>query len=73
MRRAELSDRQCKIVQIIDDSFRCNGYGPSLREIAEAVGLASTSSVSYQLSVLAEKGLSYLRGEAAAHGRAPYG
>ena len=62
MRRAELSDRQCKIVQIIDDSFRCNGYGPSLREIAEAVGLASTSSVSYQLSVLAEKG--YLTREA---------
>ncbi len=62
MRRAELSDRQCKIVQIIDDSFRCNGYGPSLREIAEAVGLASTSSVSYQLAVLAEKG--YLTREA---------
>jgi repressor LexA len=62
MRRAELSDRQCKIVQIIDDSFRCNGYGPSLREIAEAVGLASTSSVSHQLSVLAEKG--YLTREA---------
>ena len=62
MRRAELSDRQCKIVQIFDDSFRCNGYGPSLREIAEAVGLASTSSVSYQLSVLAEKG--YLTREA---------
>jgi repressor LexA len=41
---------------------RCNGYGPSLREIAEAVGLASTSSVSYQLSVLAEKG--YLTREA---------
>ncbi|HEX4093381.1 MAG TPA: transcriptional repressor LexA [Trebonia sp.] len=61
-RRAELSDRQCKIVQIIDDSVRCNGYGPSLREIAEAVGLASTSSVSYQLSVLAEKG--YLTREA---------
>jgi repressor LexA len=62
MRRAELSDRQCKIVQIIDDSFRCNGYGPSLREIATAVGLASTSSVSYQLSVLADKG--YLTREA---------
>lgn len=70
MRRAELSDRndqgltprQCKIVQIIEDSVRCNGYGPSLREIAEAVGLASTSSVSYQLSVLEGKG--YLSREA---------
>ncbi len=73
MRRAELpapgqpgdpalSARQWKIVRVIEDSVRCNGYGPSLREIAEAVGLASTSSVSYQLSVLAEKG--YLTREA---------
>jgi repressor LexA len=73
MRRAELpvhgepgdpalSARQYKIVQVIEDSVRSNGYGPSLREIAEAVGLASTSSVSYQLSVLAEKG--YLTREA---------
>jgi len=52
----ELSPRQGKIVQIIEDSVRCNGYGPSLREIAEAVGLASTSSVAYQLSVLEKKG-----------------
>ena len=57
-----LSARQCKIVQVIEDSVRCNGYVPSIREIAEAVGLASTSSVSYQLSVLAEKG--YLTREA---------
>lgn len=70
MRRSELSDskdlglsaRQYKIVQVIEDSVRCNGYVPSLREIAKAVGLASTSSVSYQLSVLAEKG--YLTREA---------
>jgi repressor LexA len=30
---------------------------PSLREIGEAVGLASTSNVSYHLSVLEEQGL----------------
>jgi repressor LexA len=52
----ELSARQGKIVQVIEDSVRCKGYVPSLREIAEAVGLASTSSVSYQLSELARKG-----------------
>jgi repressor LexA len=70
MRRAELAapdgpdltPRQGKIVRIIENSVRSNGYGPSLREIAEAVGLASTSSVSYQLSVLEEKG--YLTREA---------
>jgi repressor LexA len=61
MRRAEpagpeLSDRQGKIVQVIESSVRSKGYVPSLREIAEAVGLASTSSVSYQLSELAKKG-----------------
>ncbi len=51
-----LSVRQRKIVQVIEDSVRSSGYGPSLREIAEAVGLASTSSVSHQLSVLERKG-----------------
>jgi repressor LexA len=61
MRRAQpagrdLSARQGKIVQVIEDSVRCNGYVPSLREIAKAVGLASTSSVSYQMSQLARKG-----------------
>jgi repressor LexA len=58
----DLSARQGKIVQVIEDSVRSNGYVPSLREIGEAVGLASTSSVSYQLSVLAKKG--YLTREA---------
>ena len=51
-----LTSRQHKIVQVIEDSIRVNGYAPSLREIGDAVGLASTSSVAYQLSVLAEKG-----------------
>jgi repressor LexA len=35
---------------------RRHGYAPSMREIGEAVGLASTSSVSYQLSVLEREG-----------------
>jgi repressor LexA len=55
-RHLDLSSRQGKIVRIIEDSVRCHGYGPSLREIADAVGLASTSSVAYQLSVLEKKG-----------------
>jgi repressor LexA len=32
------------------------GYAPTMREIGEAAGLASTSSVSYQLSELTKKG-----------------
>jgi repressor LexA len=51
-----LSARQEQILQCIRESIRIHGYPPSLREIGQAVGLASTSSVSYQLSELAEKG-----------------
>ena len=51
-----LTDRQRRILQAIEGSMQVSGYPPTLREIAEAVGLASTSSVSYQLSVLAERG-----------------
>lgn len=54
-----LTWRQRKILQAIRDSVRRRGYPPSMREIAEAVGLISTSSVSYQLSILERKG--YLR------------
>jgi repressor LexA len=64
MRRAEAHDvisrdltpRQLKIVQVIEDSIRRDGYPPTLREIGDAVGLASPSSVSYQLSSLEQKG-----------------
>jgi repressor LexA len=51
-----LTLRQDKILQVIRDSVRQRGYPPSMREIGEAVGLVSTSSVSYQLSVLQRKG-----------------
>jgi repressor LexA len=52
----ELTPRRRRIVEIIDDSVRRNGYPPSMREIGEAVGLASTSSVAYQLKVLEKDG-----------------
>lgn len=45
-----------KIVRVIEESMRVRGYSPSLREIGDAVGLASTSSVSHQLSVLEAQG-----------------
>jgi repressor LexA len=54
-----LTWRQRRILQAIRDSVQKRGYPPSMREIAEAVGLISTSSVSYQLSILERKG--YLR------------
>ena len=52
----DLTTRQQRIVAVIEDSLRDHGYAPSMREIGDAVGLASTSSVSYQLSELARKG-----------------
>ena len=57
-----LTWRQRKVLQVIRESVQRRGYPPSMREIAEAVGLASTSSVSYQLSTLQSKG--YLRRDA---------
>ena len=56
MMRRELTPRRRRIVQVIEDSVQRNGYPPSMREIGEAVGLASTSSVAYQLSVLEKEG-----------------
>jgi repressor LexA len=52
----DLTARQRSIVQVIEDSIQRYGYAPTLREIGEAVGLASTSSVSHQLSRLEQKG-----------------
>jgi len=51
-----LTDRQRKILQAIEGSVQASGYPPTMREIGDAVGLASTSSVAYQLSALAKKG-----------------
>jgi repressor LexA len=51
-----LTWRQRKILQAIRDSVHKRGYPPSMREIAQAVGLISTSSVSYQLAILERKG-----------------
>jgi len=54
-----LTTRQRRVLEVIRNSVDRRGYPPSLREIGEAVGLASPSSVSHQLSALERKG--YLR------------
>ncbi len=51
-----ISPRQVTILKFIRESVQRRGYPPSLREIAQAVGLASQSTVSYHLSVLVKKG-----------------
>jgi repressor LexA len=57
-----LSVRQRAVLQVIRDSVEARGYPPSVREIGEEVGLASPSSVAYQLRVLQERG--FLRKDA---------
>ena len=51
-----ISPRQVTILQYIRESVQRRGYPPSLREIAQAVGLSSQSTVSYHLSALVKKG-----------------
>jgi len=53
----DLSERQRKIVQAIQDSIEKYGFPPSLREMGDAVKLKSTSAVSYQLAALEAKGV----------------
>jgi repressor LexA len=51
-----LTPRQTKILLAIKEAMEANGYPPSMREIGEAAGLSSPSSVKYQLEALEEKG-----------------
>ncbi|HET6910242.1 MAG TPA: transcriptional repressor LexA [Mycobacteriales bacterium] len=53
---AGLTPRQRRVLEVIRDSVERRGYPPSMREIGEAVGLTSTSSVAHQLSTLEKKG-----------------
>lgn len=52
----ELTARQRRILEFIRDWVDRHGYPPSVREIGEAVGLVSPSSVAYQLKELERKG-----------------
>ena len=52
----ELTKRQNEIFEYIKHTAHSKGYPPSVREIGEAVGLASSSTVHGHLSRLEEKG-----------------
>ena len=58
-RRRSLSEKQHQILEAIQRSVAARGYPPSMREIGDAVGLASLSSVTHQLKQLELSG--YLR------------
>lgn len=51
-----LTLRQRRILEMIKDTVETRGYPPSIREMGDAVGLASSSSVAHQLKVLEAKG-----------------
>lgn len=54
-----LTERQRQILQFIKDEIRTKGYPPSVREIGEALGLSSSSTVHGHMTRLEEKG--YIR------------
>lgn len=54
--RFGLTRRQMAILKVIREAIAEQGYPPSIRDIANRSGLASTSSVAYQLKVLESKG-----------------
>jgi repressor LexA len=59
MARRELTDRQREILNVITETVGNRGYPPSVREIGDAVGLSSPSTVHSHLSALERSG--YLR------------
>ena len=52
----KLSKKQNEVFQYIKNVISERGFAPSVREIGEAVGLSSTSSVQYNLNMLEDKG-----------------
>jgi repressor LexA len=52
----ELTERQRQVLEFIDAQVRERGYPPSVREIGEAVGLSSSSTVHAHLAALQQKG-----------------
>jgi hypothetical protein len=56
---SDISDRQRQILDLITTTVQRRGYPPSVREIGEAVGLSSPSTVHSHLSALVDGG--YLR------------
>tara|TARA_B100000614_G_C14506531_1_gene476804 strand:- start:432 stop:1016 length:585 start_codon:yes stop_codon:yes gene_type:complete len=50
-------NKQNEILDYINQKITTEGYSPSVREIAKAVNLKSTSSVQYHLDILIQKGL----------------
>lgn len=55
-RTAGLTRRQRLVLETISEAVATHGYPPTMREIGDAVGLTSSSSVAHQLQALERKG-----------------
>ncbi|HOX45797.1 MAG TPA: transcriptional repressor LexA [Myxococcota bacterium] len=53
----ELTERQRKLLEFIEAHLEEHGYPPSIREMAEAMGIHSTNGVNDHLKALERKGL----------------
>ncbi len=53
---APLTDRQRQVLDFIVEHTRENGYPPSVRDIGDAIGLSSPSTVHAHLAALQDKG-----------------
>jgi repressor LexA len=51
-----LTTTERKVLTALTDYVQANGYPPSVRELGDAVGIASTSSVAHVLRALEDKG-----------------
>ncbi len=56
MRSRELNDKRRQILEFIAKATEDHGYPPTVREIGEAVGLKSSSTVHFHLKILTELG-----------------
>ena len=57
MGEKKATDKQLRVLSYVKDQIRKNGYAPSVREICQALGLRSTSTVHGYLARLQKKGL----------------
>jgi repressor LexA len=55
-RRKGLSDRQKKILEVVQSFQKENGYPPAIREICDLANISSTSVVNYYLDQLEDMG-----------------
>ena len=52
----KITRRQQAVLDCIEDCVRDKGYGPTVREVCQALGLSSPSTVHVHLKALEEKG-----------------